>query len=135
MQLIFVEVAQAGDLENAVAEVARRGAQVLHVSPEPLLGQNFSQIMRAAQKYSLPTMVDNSGYVEAGGLFSYGADLDDLDRQLAFIIDKLLRGVKPADLPIQQPRKFELALNLRTAKAFGITIPQPLLSRADKVIE
>lgn len=135
MQPIFVEVAQADDLENAVAEAARRGSQVLHVSAEPLLGANFTQIMRAAQKYSLPIMVDNSGFVEAGGLFAYGVDLDDLDRQLAFIVDKILRGVKPADLPIQQPRKFELAINLKTAKALGTTIPPSLVLRADKVIE
>lgn len=135
MQLIYVEVAQAGDLENAVAETARRGAQVLHVSAEPLIGQHFREIMLASQKYSLPTMADNSGYVEIGGLFSYGSDLDDLDRQLAFLIDKILRGAKPADLPIQQPRKFELAINLKTAKAFGIIIPQSLLLRADRVFE
>ena len=135
MQLIYVEVAQAGDLENAVAETARRGAQVLHVSSEPLIAQHFREIMLTAQKYSLPTMVDTSGHVEIGGLFSYGSDLDDLDRQLAFLIDKILRGAKPADLPVQQPRKFELAINLKTAKAFGITIPQSLLLRADRVFE
>ena len=135
MQPIFVEVAQASDLENAVAEAARRGSQVLHVSAEPLLGQNFPEILRAAQKYSLPMLVDNSGFLEAGGLVSYGPDMDELDRQLAFFIDRILRGAKPADLPIQQPRKFELGINLKTAKAFGITIPQSLLSRADRVIQ
>jgi putative ABC transport system substrate-binding protein len=136
VQPIFVEVAQADDLDNAVAEAARRGSQVLHVSPEPLLGDNFTQILRAAQKYSLPIMVDNSGWLEQDGvLVSYGPDSDELDRQLAFFIDKILRGAKPADLPIQQPRKFELGINLKTAKAFGIKIPQSVLVRADNVIQ
>ena len=132
---VFVEVAQSSDLEKAVAEAARRGAQVLHVSAEPLLGQNFAQILRAAQKYSLPILVDNSGFLESGGLVSYGPDNDELNRQLAFFLDKILRGAKPADLPIQQPRKFELGINLKSAKAFGITVPQSLLLRADTVIQ
>ena len=136
LQTIFIEVAQAVDLERAVAEAARRGSQVLHVSPEPLLDQNFPQILRTAQKYSLPIMVDNNGWLEQDGiLVSYGPDNDELDRQLAFFIDKILRGAKPADLPIQQPRKFELGINLKTARAFGITIPQSLLLRADTLIQ
>ena len=135
MQPVFVEVAHSSDLENAVTEAARRGAQVLHVSAEPLLGSNFALIMSSAQKYSLPTMVDNTHFVELGGLFAYGPDYDELDRQLAFVIDKILRGAKPADLPIQQPSKFEFAVNIKTAKAFRITIPQSLVLRADKVIQ
>jgi putative ABC transport system substrate-binding protein len=103
MQFVFVEVAQAGDLDKAVAEAARRGSQVLHVSPEPLLGSNFPQIVHAAQKYSLPVMADNRGDLEEGALVSYGPDNAELQRLLALVIDKILRGAKPADVPIQQP--------------------------------
>src|SRR5438270_12643296 len=97
------------------------------VTPNPALNRPGRYAARAAQKYSLPILVDNRGFVETGGLFAYGVDLDDLDRQLAFIIDKILRGVKPADLPIQQPRKIELAINLMMAKTIVITIPPSLL--------
>jgi putative ABC transport system substrate-binding protein len=135
IQAIFVEVNPTRDPENAVAEAARRGSQALHVSAEPLLSAHFDEFMRAAQKYSLPTMVDGSGDVAAGGLFSYGPDFDELNRQLAFIIDKVLRGTQPADLPIQQPRKFEFAINLKTARALKIAVPQSLLQRADEVIQ
>ena len=135
MQLIFVEVAQAGDLDNAITEAARRGSQVLRVSAEPLLGQNFPHIVQVAQKYSMPIIADDSSYLESGALMSYGPDNDELQRQLAFVIDKILRGSKPADLPIQQPSKFELGINLKAAKAFGITVPQSVLLRADVVIE
>jgi putative ABC transport system substrate-binding protein len=135
MQPIFVEVARASDLESAIDDLARRGAQALHVSPEPLLGSNFDLILRAAQRHSLPVMVEEKDVLEAGGLISYGPDEVELDRQLVFIIDKILRGAKPADLPIQLPRKFNLGLNLKTAKALGITIPPSLLLRADTVIQ
>ena len=135
MQPIFVEVAQASDLESAIAEAARRGAQVLHVSPEPLLNGNFPVIMRAARKYSLPIMVDGEDMLLAGGIVMYAPDEDELDRELASFIDRILRGAKPADLPIQQPTKFQLWINLKTANAFGITVPQSLLLRANKVIQ
>jgi putative ABC transport system substrate-binding protein len=135
MQLTSVEVAQAGDLDNAIAEAARRGSQVLRVSSEPLLGQNFLHIVQVAQKYSMPIIADGSGYLESGALMSYGPDGDELQRQLAFVIDRILRGSKPADLPIQQPSKFELGINLKVAKAFGIPVPQSLLLRADVVIK
>jgi putative ABC transport system substrate-binding protein len=135
MQLISVEVTKAADLESAVGEAARRGAQVLRVNAEPFLSEHFAQIVRVAHQYSLPVMADVSGFLEEGALASYGVDLDALDRQLAFIVDKILRGAKPADLPIQQPVKFELGINLRVAKALRIKVPQSLLLRADTVIE
>ena len=135
MQPIFIEVAKASELENAVDELARRGAQALHVSPEPLLGTNFHKIVSAAQRHLLPVMVEERDVLEAGGLISYGPDEVELDRQLVLIIDRILRGAKPADLPVQQPRKFELGVNLKVAKALGIKVPTSLLLRADKVIE
>jgi putative ABC transport system substrate-binding protein len=136
LQPIFVEVTQAGDLENAVAEAARRGSQVLHISPQPLLAadENFPRILRAAQKHSLPIMFDNRGWLEAGALISCGPDNDELERQLAVVIDKVLRGANPSDVPVMQPRNIELGINLKAAKSFGIAVPQSLLMRANVVV-
>ena len=135
MQPIFREVAKASELEDAVDELARRGAQALHVSAEPLLDTNVPKIVSAAQRHLLPVMVEGSDVLEAGGLISYVPDQVELDHQVVLIIDKILRGAKPADLPVQQPRKFELGINLKVAKALGVKVPPSLLSRADKVIE
>jgi putative ABC transport system substrate-binding protein len=92
-------------------------------------------IMRAAQRHSLPVIVEERSGVVAGGLVSYGPDPLELDRQVASIVDKVLRGAKPAELPIQQRTKFELLINLKTQKALGLKIPQSLLMRADEVMQ
>ena len=134
MQPIFAQVGQASDLEAAIDDCARQGAQVLHANPEPLLYSNFPLILRAAQRHSLPVIVDNRDMLEAGGLISYSPDELELDHRLAFVIDKILRGANPADLPIQQPTKLELLINLKAAKALGITVPQSLLVRANELI-
>ena len=134
MQPIFVGVGKATELEDSIEEAQRQGAQVLHVVPEPLFYANFPLIVSAAQKRSLPILVQNEGMLEEGGLLSYAPDEMDLDRKLASFVDKILRGAKPADLPVQQPTKFKLLINLKTAKAIGITVPQSLLLRADEVI-
>ena len=135
VQTIFVEVAAASELDNAVAEMARRRAQVLVVAADSLFRTNRALIMSAALKYALPTMAEGRDMLEAGGLLTYGASLAELNYRHAAFIDKILRGAKPADLPIEQPTKFELVINLRTAKALGLTIPPSLLLRADAVIE
>jgi putative tryptophan/tyrosine transport system substrate-binding protein len=88
-----------------------------------------------ALKYRLPTMMDIKEFVEAGGLLSLGLDLVDSYRRAATHVDKILKGANPADLPMEQPTKFEFVINLKTAKALGLTIPQPLLQRADRVIQ
>lgn len=134
MQPIFIEVAQASELEPAIDAMARRGAQAVRVSPEPFLYTNMQLILRAAQRHSLPLIVDERGALEDGGLISYGPENAELDRQVAFIVDKILRGARPADLPVQQPTKFELLINLKTARSLGLTIPQSLLLRADELI-
>ena len=96
---------------------------------------NQKRIVGFALKSRLPSLVDNREIVEAGGLMSYGADPADRYRRVAYFVDKILKGAKPGDLPVEQPTKFELVINLRTAKQIGVTIPQSLLYRADKVIK
>jgi putative ABC transport system substrate-binding protein len=136
MQAHLVEVAQeVGELESAIADVAQRGAQALYVPADPIFRRNIDLVLRAAQKHSLPVIVEGKGNVEHGGLMSYAPREAELDRQLAVFVDKILRGAKPADLPVQQPAKFELIINLKTAKMLGLTIPQSVLLRADEVIQ
>lgn len=135
MTPIFVEVSVASGLENAVAEVARERGQGLIVSADPLFAVNFPLIARAAQSYLLPLMVEIQGLLEGGALVSYGPSLAQLDQQLAAIIDKILKGARPADLPIEQPTKFDLAINLKSARALGVSVPKSLRVRADEVID
>jgi putative tryptophan/tyrosine transport system substrate-binding protein len=105
------------------------------VLPGPLMGANRKRITGLAIKSRLPSVYTNRPYVDAGGLMSYGADLADSYRHVATYVDKILKGAKPADLPVQQPTKFELVINLKTAKEIGLTIPQKVLARADRVIK
>jgi putative tryptophan/tyrosine transport system substrate-binding protein len=93
------------------------------------------QIIALASKHQLPAMYEAQEFVQDGGLISYGPDIAEMTRRSATLVDKVLKGVKPADLPIEQPTKFQLAINLKTAKALGLTIPPALLARADEVIE
>jgi putative ABC transport system substrate-binding protein len=96
---------------------------------------NEKRIVGFALKSRLPSMYQNRGAVDAGGLMSYGADLADSYRRVAYFVDRILKGAKPADLPVEQPTKFEFVINLKTAKQIGVTIPQSVLFRADKVIK
>jgi putative ABC transport system substrate-binding protein len=129
-------VARAGaDLETAFSIMAREHAQavlVLGFGPYMAARQRIAEL---ALRYRLPTFFSWRDHVEAGGLMSYGPDLSDLLRRAAIYADKILRGTKPADLPVEQPTKFELVINLKTAKALGLTIPPSVLARADQVIE
>ena len=99
------------------------------------MNANEKQIIGFALKSRLPSIYGYSGIVEAGGLMYYGADLADSYKRVAYYVDKILKGAKPAELPVEQPTKFELVINLKTAKQIGVTIPQSLLYRADKVIK
>jgi putative ABC transport system substrate-binding protein len=110
-------------------------AEALYISTDPLVFTNRIRINTMAQSARLPTMYSQREYVEAGGLVSYGANIPDLFRRSAEYVDKILRGAKPADLPVEEPTKFDLVINLTTAKALGLTIPQTFLHRADEVIE
>ena len=107
----------------------------LFVFGDPLFGVHRARLAALAVQNGLPTMYTNKPHVEAGGLMSYGPSFPDLWRRAATYVDKILRGAKPADLPIEQPTKFELVINLKTAKALALTVPQALLARADEVIE
>ena len=105
------------------------------VSLDPLFQQQKNQIVELATKQRLPSIAAYGQYVEAGGLLSYGPDSREIFRRAATYVDKILKGANPGDLPVEQPTKFELVINLKTAKALGIKIPNPLLVQATKVIE
>jgi putative ABC transport system substrate-binding protein len=116
-------------------EMMKARAQALLVMSSVLFFARQKDIVDLAVKHRIVTIYEHPEYVEAGGLMSYGADSTEMERRAAVYIDKILKGVKPGDLPIEQPNKFNLVINLKTAKALGLTIPQTLLQRADQVIE
>jgi len=122
------------DLEAAFQAAAKERAKALITITNPVLRRYARRIADLAIKHGLPSVYEGSYYVEDGGLMSYSADDAENFRRLASYVDKILRGAKPADLPVEQPTKFELVINLKTAKALGIEIPPELLSRADRVI-
>ena len=123
------------DLDRAFITITRERLQAVFVVTDPISFNQRARIADFAAKSHLPTMYELKDYVEAGGLMAYGPSLADLSRRAATYVDKILKGAKPADLPIEQPTKFELVINLKTAKAIGLTIPQSVLGRADQVIE
>ncbi len=123
------------DLESAFQAIAKSRAKALIVVANPVLLHNRERIALTANNKRLPTMCESMEYVEAGCLLSYSANQADLYRRAATYVDKILKGAKPADLPVEQPTKFEFVINLKTAKALSLTIPQSVLYRADKVIK
>jgi len=135
IQLQSLEVRGPGDLDRALEAATRQRAGALITVEDPLTVGHRVQIVDFAAKNRLPAMHGVREFVEAGGLMSYGAHLPDLQRRTAGYVDKILKGAKPADLPIEQPTKFELVINLKAAKALGLTIPPSLLQRADEIIQ
>ena len=135
MQLQAVGVRTAPELEGAFTAMARARAQAVVVLGTAIFLAERQHVAALAIKHRLPTMSMIKDIVEAGGLMSYSPNWDDLYRRGAIYVDKILKGAKPADLPVEQPTKFELVINLKTAKALGLTIPPSLLQRADQVIE
>jgi putative ABC transport system substrate-binding protein len=135
MEPIFVDIDRVTRFDDMLAEMVKRRAQALNLINDTLYQSWIPQIFEAAIAVSLPTIVNDYGLVEAGALLSYEEDEKEVLRKGAVLVDKLLRGAKPADLPVEQPTKFILGINLKTAKALGITIPQSLLQRADKVVQ
>jgi putative tryptophan/tyrosine transport system substrate-binding protein len=135
MQLHPLEAQSPSEIGRAFAAMTRERADALLVLLDPILADERKQIADLSAKAHVPAMYALRLHVDAGGLMAYGADIFDLYRRGAIYVDKILKGAKPGDLPIEQPTKFELVINLKTAKALGLTIPPSLLLRADQVIE
>ena len=130
-----VAVRGSREFDSAFSAIVRERASGVLVLSTPLFIAEAQRLAELAMKHKLPSMFGPRAHVEVGGLLSFGPDRADLWRRGASYVDKILKGAKPADLPVQQPTKFELVVNLKTAKALGLTIPQSLLQRADEVIE
>jgi putative ABC transport system substrate-binding protein len=130
-----VEVSSADDFDRAFSAVTTGRAEALTVASSPLAFTSRGQIASLAQKNRLPSMYGLREFADAGGLMAYGPSSVEGWRRAATYVDKILKGAKPGELPVEQPTKFELVINLKTAKALGLTIPQPLLRRADHVIQ
>jgi putative ABC transport system substrate-binding protein len=128
------EIRPADGFDRVFAALNKERPDGLYVAGSPLLNNNQKRIAGLALKSRLPSVYQSSEAVDAGGLMSYSADLVDSYRRVAYYVDKILKGAKPADLPVEQPKKFELVINLKTAKQIGLTIPPNVLVRADKVI-
>jgi len=135
LRLQFFGANVADDLDSAFDAVKRAGAQALILPPTTFLLTNRVQFINAAAKNRLPAIYPDSEYVEVGGLMSYGPDILDNWRRATIFVDKILKGKKPAELPVEQPKKFEFIINLKAAKQIGLTIPPNVLARADRVIK
>jgi putative ABC transport system substrate-binding protein len=129
------EVRTADDFDRVFAAMGKQRPDGLYVPQGRLMSDNENRIIDFALKSKLPSVYPSREAVDAGGFMYYGADLTDSYRRVASSVDKILKGAKPADLPVEQPSKFELVINLKTAKQIGVTIPQKVLARADKVIK
>ena len=132
--LIVQKENEAAALGDAFAAMQRERAEALIVELTPFTGENRKRIVELAAQHRLPTLIETRGFVDLGGLMSYGPSLPATFRRSAHYVDRIFKGAKPADLPVEQPTKFELVINMKTAKALGLTIPQSLLARADEVI-
>ena len=135
MQIAPVEVRAPTELEKAFARIGELRDAAVIVLPHPLFNTRVEQVVRLAAARRLPAVYPFRNYAEAGGLISLGIDLSASFRRAAYFVDRILRGAKPADLPVEQPSKIDLVVNLKSARALGLTIPQSLLLRADEVIQ
>ena len=134
LQLHSMEISSADKIESAFQEAAKARSAALTVTQNPVLSSRRKQVMDLAAKNRLPAIYHQGEFVEIGGLMSYGPDQAEPYRRAASMVDKILKGTKPADIPVEQPTKFELVINLKTAKQIGLTIPPNVLVRADRVI-
>jgi putative ABC transport system substrate-binding protein len=134
VKLQYLDVVTPKDIETAFRAAGKGQADAVLMMPGPVGSSLRKRIAELAVKSRLPVMYESGRSVEAGGLMSYGVSLPDLDRRAAIYVDKILKGAKPADLPVEQPTKFELILNVKAANQIGLTVPSNLLARADRVI-
>jgi putative ABC transport system substrate-binding protein len=134
-QVQYLNVEDPKDIETAFRAASKGRADAVLVLPSPVLNSHRTQVVNLTAKNRQPAIYSGSGYVDAGGLMSYAHSITDLYRRAATYVDKILKGTKPADLPVEQPTKFEFIINLKTAKQIGLTIPPNVLARADKVIK
>ena len=135
IQISNTPVHAKDEIEGVIAAQARNPGGGLIVMPDPFNVENRELIIALAARYGVPAIYPNRFFTESGGLITYGTDFVEQFRQVPEYINRILKGAKPADLPIQAPTKFELIINLKTAKAFGLTVPPLMLGRADEVIE
>jgi putative ABC transport system substrate-binding protein len=135
ISVVLAEAGTVADIEPGFSSLGQRGVDAVLLFGDTFFAQQSLQIAQAALKHRMASIFILRGYAEAGGLMSYGAPIVDNFRRAATYVDKLLKGANPGDLPFEQPRKYELVINLKTAKALGLTIPPSLLARADQVIE
>jgi putative ABC transport system substrate-binding protein len=135
LALIIHQVREPIELEGAIHEMKAEGAQAIFVLPDLMFASEAKQIADLALAEKLPVMSWGSWFTELGGLMAYSADYGTLVRRLATYVDKILKGAQPGDLPIEQPAHFEVSVNVRTARALGLTLPPELLAHADEVIE
>ena len=135
VELHPVGVQDPKELESTFSALVGKRVEALVVFPDGMFLAQTPLIIALAARSRLPAMYGVRELAEAGGLMAYGANLSDMYRRGAYFVDKILKGAKPADLPVEQPAKFEFVINLKTAKALGLTIPQPLLQRADEIIQ
>ncbi len=134
IELSFVGVRTPEEIDPAFSAISRAHAQALYVIGDPFFFTHRTTLLKLASKARLPVIYVARQFADEGGLMSYGPNFGDLFRRSAGYVDKILKGAKPGDLPIEQPTKFELVVNLKTAKALGITIPESILLQADEVI-
>ncbi|TMA83093.1 MAG: hypothetical protein E6J74_36790 [Deltaproteobacteria bacterium] len=135
VRLQYLDVLSSKDIETAFRAATKGHADALLVLGGPVLNSHRTQIADLAVKNRLPAIYSGREFVDAGGLMFYGASITEMFRRAAAYVDKILKGVKPADLPVEQPKKFELIINLKAAKQIGLTIPPNVLARANQVIK
>jgi putative ABC transport system substrate-binding protein len=135
IQIYLLELRTSNELEDAFSDMVRIGVDALNVLPGPMVANEANKIASLTLQHRIPAIFPDRSFTEAGGLISYGPNLSTMYRRAAAYVDKILKGAKPGDLPVEQPTEFELVVNLKTAQALGLAIPPYLLARADEVIE